>query len=97
MTSNDNQQYITMKLLNSKMETSITQVQVNTAKIEMLQNTFYWRFAILSFIPLFRHDHKKNKAKLITQENVLEIVKEAIAKLLAISGLSVSNDSNQKA
>ena len=114
MTSNDNPQYITVELFNSKMETFITQikldneqlrnelnskidnvrnelnskidstqaelraemqagftylhnevqavsaqVQVNSAKIEMLQHTFYWGFAILAlivaFVPMFRH------------------------------------------
>ena len=106
MISNDNQQYITVELFNSKMETFITQikldneqlrnelraeiqsvtaqVQVNSAKIEMLQHTFYWGFAILAFIaafvPLFKREHKEEKA--LTHESVLEIVNEAIAKYM---------------
>ena len=128
MTSNDNQQYITAELFNSKMETFIAQikldneqlrnelnskidvvqngfraefqtgfatlhseiqsvaaqVQVNSAKIEMLQHTFYWGFAILAFIaafvPLFKREHKEEKA--LTHESVLEIVNEAIAKYM---------------
>ena len=116
MTSNDNQQYITVELFNSKMETFIaqiklsneqlrnelnskidsvqselraeiqavaTQVQVNSAKIEMLQHTFYWGFAILAlivaFVPMFRREHK-DKEQTITRNNVLEIVNEAVAK-----------------
>ena len=119
MTSNDNQQYITVELFNSKMETFITQirldneqlrnelnskidsvrselkaeiqsvatqVQVNTAKIEMLQHTFYWGFAILAFIvafvPLFRHEHKE-KVQPLTRDSVLEIVNETIAKAIS--------------
>ena len=118
MVSNDNQQYITVELFNSKMETFIaqirldneqlrnelnskidsvrnelhaeiqsvaTQVQVNTAKIEMLQHTFYWGFAILAFIaafvPLFRRE-RKEKEQTLTRESVLEIVNEAIAKVM---------------
>ena len=116
MTSNDNQQYITVELFNSKMETFIaqiklsneqlrnelnskidsvqselraeiqavaTQVQVNSAKIEMLQHTFYWGFAILAlivaFVPMFRRE-RKDKEQTITRNNVLEIVNEAVAK-----------------
>ena len=122
MTSNDNQQYITVELFNSKMETFIAQirldneqlrnemnskidsvrnelrteiqsvaaqVQVNAAKIEMLQHTFYWGFAILAFIaafvPLFRRE-RKEKEQSITRESVLEIVNEAIAKALSNVG-----------
>ena len=122
MTSNDNQQYITVELFNSKMETFITQirldneqlrnemnskidsvrnelraetqsvaaqVQVNTAKIEMLQHTFYWGFAILDFIaafvPLFRRE-RKEKEQSLTRESVLEIVNEAIAKAISNVG-----------
>ena len=132
MTSNDNQQYITVELFNSKMETFIAQikldneqlrnelnskidsaqaglraemqtgfaslhseiqavnanVQVNSAKIEMLQHTFYWGFAILAFIaafvPLFRRERKesKEKEKPITRDSVLDIVNEAVAKAI---------------
>ena len=122
MTSNDNQQYITVELFNSKMETFITQirldneqlrnelnskidsvrnelraeiqsvaaqVQVNAAKIEMLQHTFYWGFAILAFIaafvPLFRRE-RKDKEQSITRESVLEIVNEAVAKAMSNVG-----------
>ena len=86
MTSQDNPQYITIELFNSKMETFITQirldnehlrnelrleiqtvsaqVQVNSAKIEMLQHTFYWGFAtlalIVAFVPMFRRERKEN-------------------------------------
>lgn len=111
MTSNDNQQYITVELFNSKMETFITQirldneqlrnelraeiqsvaaqVQVNSAKIEMLQHTFYWGFAILAFIaafvPLIKHE-RKEKEQPITRESILEIVNEAIAKAISNIG-----------
>ena len=107
MISNDNQQYITVELFNSKMETFITQikldneqlrnelraeiqsvtaqVQVNSAKIEMLQHTFYWGFAILAFIaafvPLFKRE-RKEKEQSLTRESVLEIVNEAVANAM---------------
>lgn len=83
MTSNDNQQYLTVELFNSKMDTLMAQISleneklhsefkteiqgvrselkaeiqdvrsialVNSAKIEMLQHTFYWGFAIMTLI-----------------------------------------------
>ena len=140
MTSADNQQYITVELFNSKMETFLTQIklgneqlrnelnakidekfgqlndkidervgqlnakidsvqsslhaeiqavavqtQVNAAKIEMLQHTFYWGFAILAFIaafvPLFRREREK-KEQTVTRDSVLEIVNDAIAKAM---------------
>ena len=118
MTSADNQQYITVELFNSKMETFLTQIklgneqlrnelnakidekfgqlhaeiqsvavqtQVNAAKIEMLQHTFYWGFAILAFIaafvPLFRREREK-KEQAVTRDSVLEIVNDAIAKAM---------------
>ena len=125
MISNDNQQYITVELFNSKMEAFTAQirlgneqlrnelnakidgvqsnlrsemqsgfsalqtqiqavdanVQVNVAKIEMLQHTFYWGFAILAFIaafvPLLRRERKEEKP--ITHDNVREIVRETMA------------------
>ena len=118
MTSADNQQYITVELFNSKMETFLTQIklgneqlrnelnakidekfgqlhaeiqavavqtQVNAAKIEMLQHTFYWGFAILAFIaafvPLFRREREK-KEQAVTRDCVLEIVNDAVARAI---------------
>ena len=107
MTSNDNTQYITVELFNSKMETFIAQirldneqlrnelrseiqavsaqVQVNSAKIEMLQHTFYWGFAILAliiaFVPMFRHERKeKLQEQTMTRDKIKEIVNEIIAE-----------------
>ena len=133
MISNDNQQYITIELFNSKMEAFTAQirlgneqlrnelnakidgvqsnlrsemqtgfsalqtqiqavdanVQVNAAKIEMLQHTFYWGFAILAFIaafvPLFRRERKEKiqeDEQPVTRANVIEIVNEAVAQAL---------------
>ena len=118
MISADNQQYITVELFNSKMETFLTQIklgneqlrnelnakidekfgqlhaeiqavavqtQVNAAKIEMLQHTFYWGFAILAFIaafvPLFRREREK-KEQTVTRDSVLEIINDAVAKAI---------------
>ena len=118
MISADNQQYITVELFNSKMETFLTQIklgneqlrnelnakidekfgqlhaeiqavavqtQVNAAKIEMLQHTFYWGFAILAFIaafvPLFRREREK-KEQAVTRDSVLEIVNDAVARAI---------------
>ncbi len=72
MTSNDNQQYLTVELFNSRMDTLLTQIKleneklrselkteiqdtrsvllVNSAKIDMLQHTFYWGFAIMTVV-----------------------------------------------
>ena len=72
--------------LRTEIQSVAAQVQVNSAKIEMLQHTFYWGFAILAFIaafvPLFKREHKE-KEQYITRESVLEIVNEAIAKALS--------------
>ena len=118
MISADNQQYITVELFNSKMETFLAQIklgneqlrnelnakidekfgqlhaeiqavavqtQVNAAKIEMLQHTFYWGFAILAFIaafvPLFRREREK-KEQAVTRDSVLEIVNDAVARAI---------------
>ena len=83
MTSNDNQQYLTVELFNAKIDALMAQISleneklrselkteiqgarselkaeiqdvrsialVNSAKIEMLQHTFYWGFAIMTLI-----------------------------------------------
>ncbi len=72
MTSNDNQQYLTVELFNSRMDTLLTQIRfeneklrselkaeiqdtrsvslVNSAKIEMLEHTFYWGFGIMTIV-----------------------------------------------
>ena len=112
MTSNDNHQYLTVEMFNSKMDTFMTQIrleneklrselraefqagfstlqiqtQVNSAKIEMLQHTFYWGFAILAvvvaLVPYFRRE-RKQKAPEITQTSLTEDrVKELIAQAL---------------
>ncbi len=140
MTSQDNQQYITIELFNSKMETFLaqirldnerlrnklnskidsvqsslhseiqgvqtslhseiqgvqaslhteiqalsTQVNVNSVKIEMLQHTFYWGFAILAlivaFVPMFRRERKERQQEpALTREKVQEIVREIMSE-----------------
>ena len=72
MTSNDQQQYLTVDMFNSRMDTLMAQirleneklrselkaeiqgvhseVQVNSARIDMLQHTFYWGFAVMTVV-----------------------------------------------
>ena len=124
MISNDNQQYVTVELFNSKMETLLTQIrldneklrgelrqefqagistlqaeikavdtkaQINSAKIEYLQHTFYWGFAIMTlvltfvtvFIPYLRerkNEKQEDKQSLITEQRVQELIDQALAK-----------------
>ena len=105
MTSNDQQQYLTVEMFNSKMETFMTQMrleneklrselrtefqtgfatlqtqtQVNSAKIEMLQHTFYWGFAIMTliialvaiFVPYFLLNRKqKDKSEILSDQSI---------------------------
>ena len=114
MTSNDQQQYLTVEMFNSKMETFMTQIrleneklrselrsefqagfatlqtqsQVNSAKIEMLQHTFYWGFGIMTavialitfFVPFFRRERKEKKQEqqIITEEKVQSMISQAL-------------------
>lgn len=112
MTSNDNQQYLTVDMFNSKMETFMaqirleneklrselkteiqavqTQVQVNTARIDMLQHTFYWGFAIMTvviavvavFVPYFLRERKdreqEQKQPGLTEERVQDMIAQAL-------------------
>ena len=112
MTSNDNQQYLTVDMFNSKMETFMTQirleneklrgelkteiqavhtqVQVNTARIDMLQHTFYWGFAIMTvviavvavFVPYFLRERKdreqEEKQTGLTEEKVQSMIAQAL-------------------
>lgn len=139
LTSNDNQQYITIELFNSKMENIITLIQlgneklrnemnakidnsisglrsdfqsgfselrneiraidtnvkVNSAKIEMLEHTFYWGFALMTlvitivavFVPYFLRERKDKKHELPVQPVLTEEkVQDLIAKALQNSG-----------
>lgn len=139
LTSNDNQQYITIELFNSKMENLITLIQlgneklrnemnakidnsisglrsdfqsgfselrneiravdtnvkVNSAKIEMLEHTFYWGFALMTlvitivavFVPYFLRERKDKKHELPVQPVLTEEkVQDLIAKALQNSG-----------
>lgn len=122
MTSNDNQQYLTVEMFNSKMETFLTQirldneklrselrselqtgfatlhnelqgvrtnVKVNSAKIEMLQHTFYWGFGIMTaviafiafFVPFFRLERKEKKQEqqIISEEKVQSMISQALS------------------
>ena len=129
MISNDNQQYITIELFNAKMDTLLTQIQlnneklrselrsefqseisalrsdmhtgfltlqtqtqVNSAKIEMLQHTFYWGLGIMTvvialitiFVPsLSQHFKQKDKGEklseqTLTREDVQDMISQAL-------------------
>ena len=61
-------------------------VAVNSAKIEMLQHTFYWGFGIMALvialIPYFRRERKENQAQELTPEKVQSMIDEAISRRL---------------
>ena len=66
-----------------------TQSQVNSAKIEMLQHTFYWGFGIMTavialitfFVPFFRRERKEKKQEqqIITEEKVQSMISQALS------------------
>ena len=122
MTSSDQQQYLTVEMFNSKMETFLTQIrleneklrselrtefqagfatlqtqtQVNSAKIEMLQHTFYWGFGIMTvvialitiFIPYFRREHKERQQEeqsVLTEHRVQDMISQALADFISRS------------
>lgn len=142
MTSNDQQQYITVDMFNSRIDTLMAQIRleneklrselkaeiqgvrtdlhseiqgvrselkaefqdvrsislVNSAKIDMLQHTFYWGFAIMTlvitivavFVPYLFRDHKEKKQEqpVLTEEKVQDMisrtVNDAITKALGV-------------
>ena len=137
MTSNDNQQYLTVEMFNSKMDTLLTQirleneklrtelkaeisdvrsdlhaeiqavrsdlhaeildvradVRVNSAKIEMLQHSLYWGFAIMTLvitfvaviIPYFWRERKQKAPETtqtsLTEDRVKELISQAITSI----------------
>lgn len=126
MTSNDNQQYLTVEMFNSKMDTFMTQIRleneklrselkaeiqnvrsdlhseiqdlhsmilVNSAKIDMLQHTFYWGFAIMTliitfvavFIPYFMRERKEKTQEQpqpsLSEDRVKELIAQALNTL----------------
>lgn len=127
MTSNDQQQYLTVDMFNSRMDTLMaqirleneklrselrtefqagfatlqTQTQVNSAKIEMLQHTFYWGFGIMTivialitiFVPSFSREAKQKQQEqnqpMLTEEKVQDMisrtVNDAVTKALGVS------------
>ena len=121
MTSNDHQQYLTVEMFNSRMDTLIAQISleneklrselkseiqdvrsislVNSAKIEMLQHTFYWGFGIMTVVVaiiavlvpyLFRERKEKlQEQPVLTEQKVQDMisqtVNDAVAKALGVS------------
>ena len=135
MTSNDQQQYLTVDMFNSRMDTLKTQIRfeneklrselkaeiqdvrselhseiqgvrselkaeiqdvrsislVNSAKIDMLQHTFYWGFAIMTLVitivavivPYFLIHHKEKQQEQTQQQSVTHSeVQDMIAQAL---------------
>ena len=134
MISNDSQQYLTVDIFNSRMDTFLSQIRleneklrgelkaeiqavradlhaeiqavradlhaeildvraegrVNSAKIDMLQHTFYWGFGIMTLVitfvaflvPYFRREHKQKATEQhqlgISREDVINIVKDVL-------------------
>lgn len=78
--------------LRSEIQAVDANVKVNAAKIEMLEHTFYWGFAIMTLIitlvavvvPYFLREHKERKqdatstANTLTEEKVQRMINEAL-------------------
>ena len=143
MTSNDSQQYLTVEMFNSRMDTLMAQISleneklrselkseiqgmhselhneiqevrselkaeiqevraislVNSAKIDMLQHTFYWGFGIMTVVVaivailvpyLFRERKEKlQEQPVLTEQKVQDMISQtvnnAVAKALGVS------------
>ena len=80
--------------LHNEIRVVDTNVKVNSAKIEMLEHTFYWGFALMTliiaivavFVPYLLHERKdKNQEASIqpalTEEKVHEMIQSALSKI----------------
>ena len=100
MTSNDN--YVTIEIFNhgiqeikneiSNLRSEIRDVRyenrLNSAKIDWLQHSIYWGFAVIAFVVAYvslrpSKKEKSEKQKFTTAEQVQEIVDQAITKAFA--------------
>ena len=100
MTSNDN--YVTIEIFNqgiqeikneiSNLHSEIRDVKyenrLNSAKIDWLQHSIYWGFAVIAFVVAYvslrpSRKEKSEKQKFMTAEQVQEIVNNAITKAFA--------------
>ena len=103
MTSNDN--YVTIEIFNqgiqeikneiSNLHSEIRDVKydnrLNSAKIDWLQHSIYWGFAVIAFVVAYvslrpSRKEKSEKQKFMTAEQVQEIVNNAITKAFANLG-----------
>lgn len=64
------------------------EVAVNSAKIDMLQHTFYWGLGIIAIAavlaPLFRRDKTEQPKPEITRSDVQSMIDAAISKALGV-------------
>ncbi|MBR0080537.1 MAG: hypothetical protein IJP69_09220 [Synergistaceae bacterium] len=103
MTSNDN--YVTIEIFNqgiqeikneiSNLHSEIKDVKyenrLNSAKIDWLQHSIYWGFAVIAFVVAYvslrpSRKEKSEKQKFTTAEQVQEIVDNAITRAFANLG-----------
>ena len=105
MTSHDN--YVTIEIFNqgineikneiSNLHSEIRDVKyenrLNSAKIDWLQHSIYWGFAVIAFVVAYvslrpSRKEKSEKQKFTTAEQVQEIVDKAITKAFTNLGNS---------
>ena len=101
MTSNDKQEYITVEMFNDglkeiksefkEIKTEIREIkyenQLNSAKIEWLQHSIYWGFAIIgviiAFVSLYPFRREKTENEIQQKETLTEARVERIAETIA--------------
>lgn len=80
--------------LRSEIQAVDTNVKVNSAKIEMLEHTFYWGFALMTLIiaviavvvPYLLKERKdkiqeKSTQPVLTEQRVQEMIQNALSKI----------------
>ena len=100
MTSQDNVRYVTVEIfregiaeiktelreLKGEIRVLEREVAVNSAKIEMLQHTFYWGLGIIAvaaaLAPLFKRDKTEHPKPELTRNDVQSMIDEAMLKVL---------------
>ena len=80
--------------LRSEIQAVDTNVKVNSAKIEMLEHTFYWGFALMTlviavvavFVPYLLKERKdkiqeKSTQPVLSEQRVQEMIQSALSKI----------------
>lgn len=74
--------------LKNEVRTLDKNVAVNSAKIEMLQHTFYWGFGIMAIVvalvPYLKREKSEKKDPELTEKKVQSMIDVALARALSV-------------